>query len=46
MLKCGCIVTEDGEFIVSQGCSHCKECNTVGKLHPFGYDRIMEIKTR
>lgn len=44
MLRCGCMVTEEGEFIVGQGCSHCKECNAVSKLHPFGNDRITELK--
>jgi len=46
MLKCGCTVTEDGKFIVGQGCRLCKECNAVGKLHPFGDDRIISLKTR
>ncbi len=46
MLKCGCLVSEEGEFIVGQGCKHCKECNAVSALHPFGDDRILEIKTR
>jgi hypothetical protein len=46
MLKCGCIVTEEGDFIVGQGCKQCKECNAVGKLHPFGDDRIIKIETR
>ena len=46
MLKCGCMVTEEGEFVVGQGCKHCKECNAVSALHPFGDDRILDIRTR
>jgi len=46
MLKCGCMVTEYGEFVVGQGCKHCKECNAVSGLHPSGDDRILELKTR
>ncbi len=39
------MITEDGEFIVAVGCRNCKECNAVSRLHPFGNERIREIKT-
>jgi hypothetical protein len=45
-LRCGCSITEDGEFVVGIGCQHCKECNTVGNMHPFGKGRIESIKFR
>ncbi len=44
MLRCGCMVTEEGEFIVGQGCRNCKECNAVGNLHPFGNSRISKLE--
>jgi hypothetical protein len=45
MLRCSCWITDEGEYVVGDGCRHCKECNAVSKLHPFGRDRIIEIKT-
>ncbi|MGI0100324.1 MAG: hypothetical protein ACREBH_01195 [Candidatus Micrarchaeaceae archaeon] len=44
VLKCGCKVEGNGNFIVGDGCMFCKECNAVGELHPFGGRRIHEIK--
>ncbi|MGD0729047.1 MAG: hypothetical protein ABR981_03145 [Candidatus Micrarchaeaceae archaeon] len=45
MLRCGCWISEDGEFVVGQSCAYCKECNAVSKLHPFGNDRIAKLET-
>jgi hypothetical protein len=45
-LRCGCWITEEGEYMVGQDCRNCRECNAVSKLHPFGDDRIEELKTR
>ncbi len=40
-LMCGCEVTENGEFVVGAGCKHCKECNTMPNVHPFGPGRLV-----
>ncbi len=42
ILKCGCRV-EKGKFILCEGCAHCKECNAVAKLHPFGNLRLHDL---
>jgi len=39
-LGCGCSVNNEGKFNVGNGCKHCKECNFVAKLHPFGSGRL------
>lgn len=39
-LYCGCEVTEKGEFIVSERCRGCTECNLISRLHPFGGERL------
>jgi len=39
-LRCGCVITEEGQFKVSVECSGCKECNTISQLHPFGDKRL------
>jgi hypothetical protein len=40
ILKCKCEVTDEGKFIVSNGCANCRECNTISTLHPFGPGRF------
>ena len=39
-LRCGCQVTDEGKFIVGNGCINCKECQTISNLHPFGNKRL------
>ena len=41
-LRCGCEVTEEGKFVVGDGCrmGGCKECTTLETLHPFGNERL------
>jgi hypothetical protein len=41
-LKCGCEVTEDGEFVLGENCTNneCRECNAMQDLHPFGTKRF------
>jgi hypothetical protein len=45
-LKCGCEVSDSGEFIVSINCKFCKECNTISKLHPFSDGRFEGVKLK
>ncbi len=40
ILKCDCQVTEEGQFIVSERCANCKECNLVSSIHPFTDKRL------
>jgi len=40
ILFCGCEVTEDGKFVVSDVCKGCRECLAISKLHPFGHGRF------
>ena len=42
-LKCGCSITEKGEYVLSKSCASCRECNAISKMHPFGKKRIMDI---
>ena len=44
-LKCGCSITEKGEFKVGKGCTerNCGECRTISQLHPFGKKRFTDI---
>ena len=39
-LKCGCEVTDNGKFVVSERCRNCRECNMIAELHPFGVKRL------
>ena len=41
-LRCGCEVTDDGKFVLGQGCKerNCTECQTIAELHPFGTKRF------
>ncbi|HLD00195.1 MAG TPA: hypothetical protein VJC39_00445 [Candidatus Nanoarchaeia archaeon] len=39
-LRCGCKVTEKGNFEVGGRCKRCQECNLVSELHPFGEKRL------
>ena len=41
-LKCGCEISEEGLFTVSEQCKNCKECNLISKLHPFGEERLKQ----
>ncbi len=45
VLKCGCMVDDDGTFVVGQHCreSRCRECNSMPDLHPFGNGRLKDI---
>lgn len=43
VLKCGCRV-ENGKFVVGEECAHCKECNAVAELHPFGHKRLRDFE--
>ena len=42
-LRCGCEVTDQGKFVLGEGCSECAECNAVSELHPFGGKRISNL---
>ena len=39
-LKCNCQITDEGNFIVSEQCQQCYECNTISETHPFGEKRL------
>lgn len=47
-LRCGCEVTEQGKFVLGEGCksSGCAECKAVSELHPFGGKRISNLVFR
>ena len=42
-LNCGCKISEEGKFIVSEDCSGCIECNMLTEIHPFGEKSIFDI---
>ena len=42
-LKCGCKITEKGEFVISERCKYCLECNTIAEIHPFGYKSLADL---
>ena len=44
-LKCGCEITEDGEFKIGEPCTqrNCGECKLISQLHPFGKKRIVDV---
>jgi len=39
-LICGCKVTGEGKFILADNCKHCRECQVLVELHPFGNKRL------
>jgi hypothetical protein len=41
-LKCECVITVSGNFIVGEKClkKKCKECMKISTLHPFGENRL------
>ena len=43
-LRCGCTITDDGEFVVGSRCFDCRECNVVSELHPFGDKSLEDIE--
>lgn len=44
-LKCGCEVTEEGQFILGECCekANCGECRMVAQMHPFGKKRLADL---
>ena len=43
LLKCGCSITEKGEFTISERCKYCLECNTISEIHPFTEKRFDDL---
>ncbi len=42
LLECGCRIM-DGQFMVGDWCKHCKECNAMVEIHPFGNKRLHDF---
>lgn len=45
-LRCGCEVTDQGRFVLSERCAGCAECRAISQLHPFGEKRIADLVFR